>query len=157
MRIRVLWLLARPAFMWERSSPDGALDADPAVDRGGAWRRRAAEPGPAGHELAGEDDLIAAGRHHAQLPPRLVLDARERAQGGELDAEATVQLLRLRAHGAEGVEPVREPHLMGFEADHAEESGHQHGAQGRRHAHRAQAMPVALAVEARRFLTPRGQ
>src|SRR5262245_28879280 len=152
MRVRVFWLLARPAFMWARSSAEGALATGAAIHRGGARRRRAAEPGAAGHELAGEDDLVAAGGHHAQLSPRLVLDARERAQGGELDTEAAVQLLRLRARGAKGVEPVREPHLVGFEADHAEEAGHEHRSQGRRHAHRAQAMPVTLAVEARAFL-----
>src|SRR5262245_13243358 len=130
MRVRVFWLLARPAFMWGRSSPDGALAAGAAIHRGGARRRRAAEPGAAGHELASEDDLVAAGCHHAQLPPRLVLDAGERAQAGELDTEAAVQLFRLRARSAEGVEPVREPHLMRFEADHAEEASHEHRSEG---------------------------
>src|SRR4029450_702786 len=100
----------------------------------------------------GEPDLIAAGGHHAQFGASLALDARERAQGGHLDAEAPVGLLDLPAMLPEGVEAVRHAHLLDAQADHAEHQRHREAGPGHRGGHGAKPSAIGGTMAADRLL-----
>src|SRR2546428_855282 len=97
----------------------GRRDSGPAFGDARAslrWRLDAAEagaggPGPAGDILAREPDLIATGRHQAQLPGTR-LQPPGRAERGHLDLELPDVPLRPRVLRAELVEAVRELDLL---------------------------------------------
>src|SRR5207247_1765277 len=76
-----------------------------------AAEARGRQPGPAGDILAREPDLIATGRHQAQLPGTR-LQPPGRAERGHLDLELPDVPLRPRVLRAELVEAVRELDLL---------------------------------------------
>src|SRR5262245_15082702 len=109
------------------------------VDRRRRERRTRREAGPAGDELPREPDLIVARQHHAELGAGLALDARERLERGQLDAQAIARLLELGPARAEAVEPIGQAHLLDAEPDHTEDQGHEEPRAGQRHRHGAEA------------------
>src|SRR5262249_48446426 len=134
---RAAMVLADP-----RTALAGGLGPDRRGERSAAGHTVAAP-----HELAGELDLLAARRHHAELGAGLAVDAGERPERGQLHPEPAPRLLDLRPRHAQAVEAVGHPHLLDAQADHAEHEGHEEPGAAQRGGHRPEAPAVALAVE----------
>ena len=103
-----------------RSSPERPLLPQSTVGRRGARGRRAAHAAPAGHELASELQLIRRRRHHAELVPRLVLDA-----ASERSVASSTSVRRLSSSASaprrpQCVHTVRQAHLCAPPVPHAE-------------------------------------
>ena len=88
---------------------------------------------------------------------RFPLDARERLEARLFHAEPAIHLLGLGPRGAQGVQPVGEPHLLHPEADEAQHEGHEDAGRRRPRQHGAQAPAIALPMEARDLLVGGGR